>query len=189
MANSPIRLSARRLALKAGASAFDQDVSGGEIVGLAGLDGHGQDLFIETLAGLHRPAEGAIFAASGQPVASFRRAVASGIAYLPRDRRATGLFPTMSILDNFAIATIGRDRRAGLLSPRARRQRYEYYRERLSIVAPAPGAPITTLSGGNQQKVLLARARRGYRDPPSALCGLPRAGRRRHGAGHPLHRN
>ncbi|MBN9059580.1 MAG: sugar ABC transporter ATP-binding protein, partial [Rhizobiales bacterium] len=64
----------------------------------------------------------------------------------------------MSILDNFAIATVGRDRRLGLISAVERRKRYDYYRDRLSIVAPEPGHLITTLSGGNQQKVLLARA-------------------------------
>ncbi|TIV08519.1 MAG: sugar ABC transporter ATP-binding protein, partial [Mesorhizobium sp.] len=53
---------------------------------------------------------------------------------------------------------VSNDRRFGLLSFAARRRRYETYRQRLSIVAPRPDAAITTLSGGNQQKVLLARA-------------------------------
>jgi ribose transport system ATP-binding protein len=91
-------------------------------------------------------------------IGSFRRAVSHGVAYLPRDRRASGIFPALSILDNFAMATVARDCIAGLISFRRRRQRYETYRKRLSIVAPHPGQPITTLSGGNQQKVLLARA-------------------------------
>jgi ribose transport system ATP-binding protein len=91
-------------------------------------------------------------------VTSFHKAVAAGIGYLPRDRRATGIFPTQSVLDNFAISTVARDLRFGLLSFAARRNRYETYRERLSIVAPRPNEAITTLSGGNQQKVLLARA-------------------------------
>jgi ABC-type sugar transport system ATPase subunit len=88
-----------------------------------------------------------------------------GIAYLPRDRRAKGIFPSLSVLDNFAIASPGRDTVAGLLiSAGRRRTRYEAYRERLAIAAPGPQAPITTLSGGNQQKVLLPaswRSRRG----------------------------
>jgi ribose transport system ATP-binding protein len=62
------------------------------------------------------------------------------------------------VLDNFAVSTLGRDSRFGLISLDSRRQRYESYRKKLSIVAPRPEAPITTLSGGNQQKVLLARA-------------------------------
>ncbi|BCP51780.1 ABC transporter [Kaistia sp. 32K] len=163
MSDSPITLSAQGLSLKPGAVPFDQHIRRGEIVGLAGLDGHGQDAFMETLAGLRAPVTGRVTAplarGGGRAITSFRRAVQSGIAYLPRDRRATGIFPSMSILDNFAIATVGRDRRFGLISPAERRKRYDYYRERLSIVAPEPGRHlITTLSGGNQQKVLLARA-------------------------------
>ena len=161
MAEAGPRLSARGVALRKDADPFDFDVGAGEIVGLAGLDGHGQEKFIEVLAGLHVPARGRVVANRGNgehAVTSLRRAIAGGVAYLPRDRRATGIFPTMSILDNFAIATVGHDRRFGLISRRERRRRYDYYRERLSIVAQQPRNAITTLSGGNQQQVLLARA-------------------------------
>ena len=154
-------LHVRGLALAPGKAPITQSIAPGEIVGLAGLDGHGQERFLQTLAGLHQPAVGEVRVATAggdQPIRSFRRAVAAGIAYLPRDRRATGIFPTQSVLDNFAIATPERDRRFGLISFARRRGRYEQYREKLSIVAPRPEAPITTLSGGNQQKVLLARA-------------------------------
>lgn len=161
MADADVRLSTRGVALKKDAEPFDLDIRAGEIVGLAGLDGHGQEKFIEVLAGLHAPASGNVVALRGDaehPVTSLRQAIDGGVAYLPRDRRATGIFPTMSIVDNFAIATVGLDRRFGLISKRERRRRYEYYREQLSIVAQRPGNAITTLSGGNQQKVLLARA-------------------------------
>ena len=158
---SPVRLAAAGVVLAAGAEPFDEQVRQGEIVGLAGLDGHGQEAFIEVLAGLRSPVSGTVSvhrSGDERRITGFRRGVASGIAYLPRDRRATGIFPTLSIIDNFAIASIGRDTSFGLISKRARRRRYEYYRDKLSIVAPAPSLPITTLSGGNQQKVLLARA-------------------------------
>jgi ABC-type sugar transport system ATPase subunit len=139
----------------------DDALRAGEIVGLAGLDGHGQEAFLETLAGLRRPAGGHVRVSlpegGSAVVAGFRQAVRCGVAYLARDRRVNGIFPSLSILDNFAIASLGRDCRLGLIDARRRRRRYERYRERLSIVAPAPGAPISALSGGNQQKVLLAR--------------------------------
>lgn len=156
------RLTANSVLLKPSGRSFDERIGAGEIVGLAGLDGHGQEAFLETLAGL-RPAEsGRITVRSDDgaehPLRGFRRTVAHGVAYLPRDRRATGIFPTLSILDNFAIATVRRDCTGGLISAHRRRERYEYWRERLSIVAPDPKQPITMLSGGNQQKVLLARA-------------------------------
>lgn len=154
-------LSVRGLVIEPGAAPVTQTMAPGEIVGLAGLDGHGQERFLKALAGLEKPASGdVIIDTPGGPraVTSFRKAVASGIAYLPRDRRATGIFPTQSVLDNFAVSTLSRDMRFGLLNFSRRRQRYEAYREKLSIVAPRPDAAITTLSGGNQQKVLLARA-------------------------------
>lgn len=148
--------------LRPGSGAFDERILAGEIVGLAGLDGNGQEAFLETLAGLRPPAGGLVrYGADdggAHVIHGLRHAVAHGVAYLPRDRRASGIFPTMSILDNFAMATVARDCLAGLISFRRRRRRYEYYRERLSIVAPRPNHLITTLSGGNQQKVLLARA-------------------------------
>ena len=90
-------------------------------------------------------------------IANFRQAVRCGVAYLARDRRANGIFPSLSVLDNFALVSMDRDRRFGLIDRRKQRARYETYQRRLSIVAPSPDRAITTLSGGNQQKVLLAR--------------------------------
>ena len=152
-------LRVRELVIAPGVEPISQTIAPGEIVGLAGLDGHGQERFLRALAGLESPVAGDI-AVDAQPgsITSFRKAVAKGIAYLPRDRRSTGIFPTQSVLDNFAISTVSNDRRFGLLSFAARRRRYDVYRQKLGIVAPRPDAAITTLSGGNQQKVLLARA-------------------------------
>ena len=158
---SDIRLKIDNLALKAGAAPISQTIASGEIVGLAGLDGHGQQVFLEALAGLVTPVSGQVSVmreGTRKTLRSFRHAVANGVAYLPRDRRATGIFPSMSVLDNFAISTVWRDAVAGLIAPGKRRQRFEAYRQKLSIKVPDLDAPITTLSGGNQQKVLLARA-------------------------------
>jgi ribose transport system ATP-binding protein len=153
-------LRAAGVSLGPGKAAFNETVRAGEIVGLSGLDGHGQERFLETLAGLVPPGAGEV-AVGGEGAATrvegFRQAVRNGIAYLPRDRRSTGIFPSLSILDNFSIATIGRDVRGGLISNRSRMARYARFHKQLSIVAPNAGAPITSLSGGNQQKVLLAR--------------------------------
>lgn len=151
-------LSAQAIQLRPAAAAFDFTIAPGEIVGLAGLDGHGQERFLEVLAGVARPASGTVSSGSGRPVGSLREAIRNGVVYLPRDRRATGLFSSMSIIDNFAIATVGRDAKLGLIDARQRRRRYEAYKKQLSIVAERPSNAITTLSGGNQQKVLLARA-------------------------------
>ena len=155
------RLRVEGISLMPGAETQDETMRRGEIIGLAGLDGHGQEAFLEILAGLRRVASGRVLVrlARGDvvPVTGFRQATRSGIAYLARDRRANGIFPSLSILDNFAMVTLGRDMRFGLISARKRRRRFHVYSQRLSIVAPGGENPITALSGGNQQKVLLAR--------------------------------
>jgi ABC-type sugar transport system ATPase subunit len=154
------RLLIEAFALAPNVQPFTDKVCAGEIVGLAGLDGHGQEAFLEALCGLRVPASGRVMVATDGhrvPVVSFRQAVRSGVAYLARDRRANGIFPSLSVLDNFGLVSMDRDRRFGLIDRRRQRARYENYRHRLSIVAPSPDRAITTLSGGNQQKVLLAR--------------------------------
>jgi ribose transport system ATP-binding protein len=161
MSTDASRLHIEDAALAPNAGSHRDTVVAGEIVGLAGLDGHGQEAFLEMLAGLRRPAAGRVMIADAArqlvPVTSFRQAVRHGIAYLPRDRRGNGIFPALSILDNFGIVSFARDTKLGFIDAARRRARYEVWRERLSIVAPEPDAPIASLSGGNQQKVLLAR--------------------------------
>lgn len=129
-------------------------------MGLAGLDGHGQEEFLAVLAGHRPPVRGEVLVPSDQgeqAIGSFRHAVKLGVAYLPRDRRTTGVFATMSVVDNFAISTLTRDRRWGLIDGARRRARFAAFRAALSVVARSDRASIESLSGGNQQKVLLAR--------------------------------
>ena len=153
-------LVAADLVLARDAPPVSERFSPGAIVGLAGLDGHGQEAFLATLAGVHVPVSGRVSVATptgSATIGSLRAAVRHGIAYLPRDRRTTGIFATMSVVQNFAIAAPERDRRIGLIDPARRRARFARFRASLSIIAPSDDAPITALSGGNQQKVLLAR--------------------------------
>lgn len=133
----------------------------GHVVGLAGLEGHGQQEFIEALAGVREFAGGTVTAyTEGRPIpiTSQRRAVRAGIAYVPRDRKTEGIFAGLSVLENFAVASLGaRSRWTGVVNNRRILAEYQRYQEALEIKAPSPHAPISTLSGGNQQKVLLAR--------------------------------
>ena len=159
-ANSTDRLLIEALALALNVEPFDDSVRAGEIVGLAGLEGHGQEAFLEVLCGLRPPASGRVMVLDDGrriPITGFRQAVRRGVAYLARDRRANGIFPSLSILDNFGLVSMDRASRFGLINRRRQRMQYEVYRQRLSIVAPSPDRVITALSGGNQQKVLLAR--------------------------------
>ena len=164
--------------LREAAPAFDENLRTGEIVGLAGLDGHGQEAFMEVLAGLRRPVRGRALLTlpdgRAAAVTGFRQAARGGIAYLARDRRTNGIFPALSVLDNFAMVSMSSACRFGFISRRRQLRAYDTYRQRLSITALGPDAPVTALSGGNQQKVLLARWL--ARDPRILLLNDPTRG-------------
>jgi ABC-type sugar transport system ATPase subunit len=152
-------LSVRGLRLRPGARPIDLEVHAGELIGLAGLEGHGQNEFLEALWGQN------VFA--GQVIRHFPNrevivrsplhAADCDIAYVPRERGLDSLFSWMSIRENFALPTLAQDSRLGWLSPRSSRRRLASYVDRLKIVLGSPEDRITTLSGGNQQRVIIAR--------------------------------
>ncbi len=151
-------LEVRDLRLRPGAAPVSFTLSAGEVVGLAGLEGHGQDEFLRALWQGHQ--NGQVLRVTGPvqtPIRSARHAAALGIGYVPRDRRAESLFAPLSVQENFGVVTSRADRRAGLLSHAALRGRLAAYRESLGIRMGKPTDLITTLSGGNQQKVVIAR--------------------------------
>jgi ribose transport system ATP-binding protein len=112
----------------------------GEIVGLSGLSGSGQRELLLTLLGRSR-AEGVVRA-----------------AFVSGDRRGEGVFALWSTLRNVTVQALGALRRGPAISGPAERDLYERWRRELRIVAADPADKVTTLSGGNQQKVLIARA-------------------------------
>ena len=98
--------------LREGAQPFDAKVRAGEVVGLGGLEGHGQEAFLQTLAGLVRPFAGSVSAikeGARRAIANANDAAAMGVAYVPRDRKAEGIFAPLSVLDNFVMPSISRD--------------------------------------------------------------------------------
>jgi ABC-type sugar transport system ATPase subunit len=141
------------------AEPIDVEIRAGELVGVAGLEGHGQDHFLRVLAGA-RPFDGSVLCAvdgGEREVSSPGDALARGIAYVPRDRRSESIFESRSILENFQVATLEADRRHGLMRRASAQRRFERYVQTLKIVAGHRTNPITSLSGGNQQKVVIAR--------------------------------
>ena len=156
--DAPPILSASGVRVFSDADPIDVQVAGGEIVGLAGLEGQGQEEFLRALAGLDAPLEGKIehhIEDSPAPIRSYRHAVRDGIVYIPRDRKVEGLAGGLSVVDNFAMPTYERDGRP-LFSYRRTLSRLDNFRQRLALTAPAK-RPAGRLSGGNQQKVVLAR--------------------------------
>jgi ABC-type sugar transport system ATPase subunit len=155
-----IVLSTRGVRLSPDSAPIDLDVRAGELVGLAGLEGHGQDGFLRILGGLAPAAEGDVICATRTHTATIRSAkdaVRTGVVYVPRDRRAESIFESRSVLDNFALPTQKQDSVAGIIVARRTARRFADYVTSLKIVVGRNQHPITTLSGGNQQKVVTAR--------------------------------
>jgi ABC-type sugar transport system ATPase subunit len=150
-------LRVRGLTFPGAFSDVDLDVERGEIVGLAGLVGAGRTELLESLFGLHR-ARGRVELA-GAPVShrSPADAIRDGVALVPADRKRDGLVLGRSVGDNLLIAAQSRIFR--LRIPRAAQELATVTAliERLQIRAHSPRAPVATLSGGNQQKVLLGK--------------------------------
>ena len=121
-------------------------VDAGEIVGLAGLAGHGQK---ETLRRIYK-------ASRTRRDAGCR--VAGGAAYVSGDRQKEGVFPLWSIALNISLASIRRLSHAGFIGAGEERQLAESWRQKIAIRSPSTAQSILSLSGGNRQKVLVARA-------------------------------
>jgi len=140
------------------AGAF-QDISfnlfKGEIVGLAGLAGAGRTELVEAIVGLHPRAAGDVVVA-GQTVGhSTRATMNAGVVLVPDDRRQKSTIHDMSIRDNLLLAIHGRPQK-----PRSKRQEAKIVSDwvaKFKIKMSNPDAPISSLSGGNQQKVVIAR--------------------------------
>ena len=145
-------------------SAALKDVSltarAGEVVAIAGVAGNGQRELAETIAGLRPPTAGRVKIAgralrAGDP----RAATSAGVAYIPEDRLGTGLAPSLSIASNLSLKSYrgSASSRGPVLRLRAIRERAVELIRRYRIAAPGPDAQARQLSGGNLQKVVLAR--------------------------------
>ncbi|MFI8534889.1 sugar ABC transporter ATP-binding protein [Streptomyces aquilus] len=150
-------------------------VGAGEIVGLAGAAGSGRTEVAETVVGLRAPTAGEVEIAGNRPrLGSVPAALAAGAGFVPQDRHHQGFVPDMSIADNATLSVPRKLGNNGFLS-RSRRDRLaEGMIEHLAIKTPGPDLPVSALSGGNQQKVVMARA---LADDPKLLVLInPTAG-------------
>lgn len=131
------------------------EVRAGEVVGLAGLVGAGRTEVLETIAGVRRPLAGEV-SVDGRhvPPGDPRAALRAGIALVPEDRRGQGLVLGRSVSEN---VTLGSRRPFAFVHARRDHVHGEDAIRRLRIKAPHPDVEVRTLSGGNQQKVVIAR--------------------------------
>ena len=130
----------------------------GEIVGLAGLVGSGRTQVAETVFGLTPPDSGEIVVhGATRRISSPADAIRAGIAYVPEDRRQHGVVLEMSVAANTTLASLASVSAHGIIDRAAERARAQDYVKRLRIKTASVHAEVGTLSGGNQQKVALAR--------------------------------
>jgi simple sugar transport system ATP-binding protein len=147
----------------------------GEVVGLAGSNASGKHQVAETVYGLRAPSSGTVSVDGRKlPPGDIPAALHAGIGCVPRDRHHQGLVLEHSIMDNTTLSVLDRLGRAGFASPRARHALGARALGDYDIVAAGPEQPVSDLSGGNQQKVVLARALAG--DPRVVVLINPTAG-------------
>jgi simple sugar transport system ATP-binding protein len=151
-------LSLRQFGRPGSIAPLNLDVAKGEVVGLAGLLGSGRTETARLIFGIDKPLTGEMRVA-GRKVSlrSPRHAIRQGFAFTPENRKLEGIIPHLSVRENIVLALQGR---MGALRPISRKRQQELAEEfigRLGISTPGTEQAVVNLSGGNQQKVLLAR--------------------------------
>jgi ribose transport system ATP-binding protein len=157
-------LKASGLSLSHASRRFDFELRRGEIVGVAGLDGQGQDGFVRVLAGVHPAGDGRVEVidrhGAWHVIRSLADAVAGKVVYVSGDRKREGIFAALTIFENMVMPLYREKRHGGILGiidGESLTATFRRETERLLIKFGARGDKITSLSGGNQQKVLIGR--------------------------------
>ena len=154
---APLRLRVEDLTT-AGCRGVSFDIRAGEVVGVAGLQGSGREALCRALFGATRATRGRVILDERKlRLRSPRAAVRAGVGYVPAERRTDGIVPPMSVAENLSMAYVGEVCRGPLLQGRLERGLVDRWVQRLGIKTPSSATAIGTLSGGNQQKVVLGR--------------------------------
>lgn len=151
-------LAAQRLGRRGAIAPFDLHIRRGEVLGLAGLLGSGRTEAARLLFGADR-ADTGLVRIKGRRMTRHnpRNAVAVGLAFCPEDRKESGVIPDMSVRANIALAVQRTLSRFGIVSRRVQDRIARDFVEKLGIDTPDVERPVRNLSGGNQQKIVLAR--------------------------------
>lgn len=153
-----VALSVEELGIEGRFNGVSFDVHRGEVVALCGVVGSGREAVCRALSGAEVPDSGRLVL-DGRRLRfrSPREAVAHGVCYVPMERRLEGVVSHLSIAQNITLPDLAPVRRLGLIDPARENRRGTTWIERLGIRAPGPTTSVATLSGGNQQKVVLAK--------------------------------
>jgi ribose transport system ATP-binding protein len=134
------------------------DVCEGEIIGLGGLLDSGKSAFGKALAGVEPPAEGTIaLAGAAARLPRIAELIRQGVGYVPAERLVEGIIPNLSLAINLSLPSADRFSHLGVWRLRRERRAAERAVREMGIRSGSPGGPLRNLSGGNQQKVVLAR--------------------------------
>jgi ribose transport system ATP-binding protein len=157
-AGDRVMLTVDGLSLRGGFADVSFEVRSGEILGLCGVQGSGCEPVLRTLAGLERPTSGQVVL-DGQPwsCADPHAAIARGIGYIPAERGREGLVLPLSVAHNLSLPRLDLVSLWGLVRPSKERSLTRHWVEQLRIRCPEPGVAASSLSGGNQQKIVLAK--------------------------------
>jgi rhamnose transport system ATP-binding protein len=137
---------------------FSLDLRGGEIVGLVGLLGSGKEEVCRCLGGSETPSAGKISIRGRETrFSSPKDAIAAGIGVIPIDRRNEGLATSLDVADNINLLVLSRLRRGLFLSPALEKKSALKWIDEVRIKTPSPQTACSTLSGGNQQKVVIGK--------------------------------
>ena len=129
----------------------------GEILGIGGLPGSGKDELVECLSGTRRFTGKVEIGGRRVNVGSTKDVIRAGMALVPADRRNAGVFQVLSILHNVVAASLRTVSRRGVLNRKRMKNLAGHYLPRMNLKAESIEQKVGTLSGGNQQKVVLAR--------------------------------
>ena len=159
-AETPPALDVRELGWAGRLHGVSFQVRPGEVVGLGGLDGQGQRELLLALFGVLRGTSGEV-RVDGRPVTlaspADAKAARNGIALIPEDRKTEGLMLPMSVRENLSFASLGHVSRGGVIDRGAERRAVDEMVKLLAIKAADLDVPVASLSGGNQQKVVIAK--------------------------------
>ena len=180
-ATTPVVLDVRDLEVNAaegsfeGAAPISFTVRAGEVVGLAGGGGSGKREIAEAVVGLRAPRSGTV-SVDGRALSpgSVPSALAAGVGLVPQDRHHQGFVPGLSIAENLTMTVPHQLGRFGTIQPTVRNTLARKLIQDLDIKTPGPELPVSALSGGNQQKVVMGRALAG--DPHLLVLIQPTAG-------------
>ncbi len=148
-------------------------LASGEILGVAGVEGNGQAGLLALLSGMTALESGSV-RVQGSPVDLRRRIDRSKVSVIPAERHALAGILSMSVAENLALTTIGEVSRCGILSRRRLKDNARALVHEFGIVTSSLDAPLWSLSGGNQQRVVLAREL--SRSPTILVAGQPTQG-------------